>query len=90
MSTEQTIEIPAPPARATEDGRNRGATVGVGSNNQSTDDLLSRVAVAICEEALAPKLCTCQESGRFACADEIPGRMASQAIAVVRQWDAGK
>jgi hypothetical protein len=54
------------------------------------DDLLRRVAMAICQVVLAPWQCTCDEKGNFYCADETPGRAAREAIAVVRQWDAGK
>jgi hypothetical protein len=60
------------------------------SDSHTTDDLLRLVALAICQEGLGLKQCSCAYARRFACANELPGRMAREAIAIVRKWDAGK
>ncbi len=59
-------------------------------SDDAVDELTRIVALAICQEGLGSRQCPCAEVGQFRCAAELPGRMAREAIAIVRQWDAGK
>lgn len=45
-------------------------------------DLVERVAMGLCQAALAGKKCPCAESGEFRCADAYPGTQAKVSLRI--------
>lgn len=51
-----------------------------------TSDLVERVAMALCQQAIEPRQCPCIESGKFQCRGQRPEHAALAALKAHEEW----